>query len=340
MSAALTAASAVAPTSTPPSHSKINVAGYDGPTTFGEMKEMATFLAGAVATIPVVYRNRPPDIMSMMLHAQSLNIPVTTAMHNLVWDESIGKGAMTAQLMGALLIRGGVIWEPTFDPTKSCTVVLHRAGWKSFTSTWRIIEAVNAGIAGSYTWQFYADDMLFARALSRGARRIGPDLVLGFGYTLDELREIRSHEEPPVDDREPAPEVAAFLARVTADTPAARIQELAKEAESKKVNLAGEYAGRGQTLGDRLRDLWMAAVGRELEAKTAAADKAMAAEPPPPVVPGATAGTAAVQVPTTMSAAVLDAPAGEGDAGCGCPNARLVAGEGHDPAVCREGKGE
>lgn len=315
------------PSATP--HTPIDTAGYDGPTDIGQQIKMAEFLAKAVATLPVVYRDRPSDIFAVVLQARALNIPVMTAIHNLIWDEKIGKGAMSAQLMGALLLRGGVVYTPEFVPTKMCSMTFARPGRPGGRCEWSITEAIGAGIANSYTWKYYPDDMLFARCLSRGARRFAPDLILGFGYTIDELREMTT-DEPVDNDRQPDADVVEFLAQVTDDTPAAKIQELSKEAGSKRVNLAGKYAGNGQTVTERLHSLWLAATGREMDKMLAASDRAMNAEPPPApvlVVPGDAAGSAAVKPD------VRDAPAGEGNADCGCPTARLIAGQGHDPAV-------
>ncbi len=315
------------PVSVPPLN-RVDTSGFSGPFSYSDQREMAEFLAKAVATIPAVYRNRPADIFAGILQAQALNVPVMTALHNVVWDEALGKGALTAQLMAALLHRGGVGWTPRFgdDPKRGrfCEMVFTRHGKPAGDCKWELLEAVAAGIAGSHTWQYYTDDMLWARCLSRGARRFGSDLVAGFGYTLDELREIAA-DEPAGNDRAVAPDVAAFLAQVTDDTPAAKIQELTKFAARAKIGLADEYAGNQQTLAERLHTLWLAASARE---QAGSADKAMAA-PAPVVIPGAAAGSMATLPPAT------DSPAGEGDAGCGCPAARIIAGEGHDPDVCR-----
>lgn len=322
-----------APTATPPT--KIDVTGYDGPTDIAQQIQMAEFLSKAVATLPLVYRDRPADIFAVVLQARALNIPVMTAIHGLVWDEKMGKGAMTAQLMGALLLRGGVAFTHEFVPTKLCSMTFTRIdGRAGGTCDWRILEAINAGIANSYTWMYYPDDMLFARCLSRGARRFAPDLILGFGYTIDELREMSTEE--PDNDRAPEPDVVAFLAEITDATPAATIQGLSKKAVSKAVNIGGKYAGGGQTVTERLHSLWLGAVAREMEKTLSAADRAMAAGPAasPTSAPGAGAEPTLGAALTAAAAEVLNAPAGEGLAGCGCPAARIVAGDGHDPQVC------
>ena len=48
-------------------------------------------------------------------------------------------------------------------------------------------DAKRAGLLGKTSWQRYPEDMLFARALSRGARRFCPDALGGAIYTPEEL---------------------------------------------------------------------------------------------------------------------------------------------------------
>lgn len=60
----------------------------------------------------------------------------------------------------------------------------HMVGQSSFTLT----EAQAAGLAGKDNWKKYPSDMLFARALTRGARRYAPGIFGGSPvYTPDEL---------------------------------------------------------------------------------------------------------------------------------------------------------
>lgn len=64
-------------------------------------------------------------------------------------------------------------------------------GSASFT----IQEAQEAGLLGKNTWKKYASDMLFARAISRGARRFAPGIFGGSPvYTPDEL-DIETDED-------------------------------------------------------------------------------------------------------------------------------------------------
>jgi len=56
------------------------------------------------------------------------------------------------------------------------------------TSSFTIQEAQEAGLLGKDIWKKYAADMLFARAISRGAKRYAPGIFGGAAvYTPDEL---------------------------------------------------------------------------------------------------------------------------------------------------------
>ena len=54
-------------------------------------------------------------------------------------------------------------------------------------SAFTIQEAAAAGLATKQVWKSYPSDMLFARALTRGARRFCPDVFGGSVYTSEEL---------------------------------------------------------------------------------------------------------------------------------------------------------
>jgi hypothetical protein len=73
--------------------------------------------------------------------------------------------------------------EISFYNSKSPTEGMF-IGKSSFT----IQEAQEAGLLGKDNWKKYASDMLFARAISRGAKRYAADIFGGTAvYTADEL---------------------------------------------------------------------------------------------------------------------------------------------------------
>jgi hypothetical protein len=55
-------------------------------------------------------------------------------------------------------------------------------------SSFTIQEAQEAGLLGKDNWKKYPSDMLFARAISRGAKRFAPGIFGGTAvYTADEM---------------------------------------------------------------------------------------------------------------------------------------------------------
>lgn len=98
-----------------------------------------------------------------------------------------GKTALTTNLMASLLVKNGVIFEPVEWNSKKCTLRFTREG-REIEVSYTIEEAKQAGYTSKYNWQNMPKEMLKARALSRGARIIAPDIIQGM-YTEDELRD-------------------------------------------------------------------------------------------------------------------------------------------------------
>jgi hypothetical protein len=71
---------------------------------------------------------------------------------------------------------------------KICTIEWFENGRSTGQSSFTMSEAQNAGLTGKDNWKKYPSDMLFARAISRGARRHAPGIFGGSPvYTPDEL---------------------------------------------------------------------------------------------------------------------------------------------------------
>ena len=69
-----------------------------------------------------------------------------------------------------------------------CTLDWYENGKRRGQSGFTIREAQNAGLTSKDNWKKYPSDMLFARAISRGARRFAPGIFGGSPvYTPDEL---------------------------------------------------------------------------------------------------------------------------------------------------------
>lgn len=118
-----------------------------------------------------------------------------------------GRLSLSAKALGALLRKGGVKYTttedgmyvypdgttdstaPKADGTKPIdrrtTIVFHRDDMiETCSFTWK--DAEEQGLTTKDNWKRMKKEMLFARCLSKGANRIGPDLLLGL-YTVEEM---------------------------------------------------------------------------------------------------------------------------------------------------------
>ena len=81
------------------------------------------------------------------------------------------------------------VMAPKADGTKPIdrrtTIEFYRDNMTEITSfTWK--DASDQGLTTKDNWKRMPKEMLFARCLSKGANRIGPDLLLGL-YTVEEM---------------------------------------------------------------------------------------------------------------------------------------------------------
>ncbi len=97
-------------------------------------------------------------------------------------------------VLGANLIATLVKNDPRYDyrvkqaDNKVCILAWYEGGKAVGESSFTWEEATAAGLTGKQTWKAYASDMLFARALTRGARRYAPGIFGGAPiYTPDEM---------------------------------------------------------------------------------------------------------------------------------------------------------
>lgn len=96
--------------------------------------------------------------------------------------------------LGANLIATLVKNDPRYDyrikqaTGEACVITWYENGKASGESAFTMAEAQAAGLTGKQTWKAYPSDMLFARALTRGARRYAPGIFGGAPiYTPEEM---------------------------------------------------------------------------------------------------------------------------------------------------------
>jgi hypothetical protein len=100
-----------------------------------------------------------------------------------------GKVTIGANMIAALIRRHpDYDYEVTEHTDKVCSVKFFYKGKPAGTSTFTIEDAATAGLTKNPTWKAHPRNMLFARAISNGAKWYAPDVSAGAPiYTPDEL---------------------------------------------------------------------------------------------------------------------------------------------------------
>ena len=152
----------------------------------------------------------PEKAAAIILKGRELGIP---AMQSVAHIHAInGKLTCSAELMLALLARGGITWEWTKDGTddQEAAIEFRREGFASVTGrfamddakrietvSWENGEKKTVKLAEKEVWRNYPANLLRARAIANGARMIGPDLLTGMSYTPEELGATVDEEGTP-----------------------------------------------------------------------------------------------------------------------------------------------
>jgi len=155
-------------------------------------------MAKEIAPLATMFGLQPNQATIAMLTGYELGLGLMTSLRFVdVIKTSKGlQPALRAQAMEALINRSGVLDEFTTtdlvdkdgNPT-GCTVYMKRTNngmVKEYTSTFTHQDAVRAELIDKSNWKHYPTDMYYNRALSRCARRMCADVILGL-YTPDEI---------------------------------------------------------------------------------------------------------------------------------------------------------
>lgn len=105
--------------------------------------------------VPRALRDRPTDVLLVLLHGRQLGLPTTQALAQLYAIE--GSVVPSAQLQAALVMRAGHELRIEHSDVDSCTVAIRRAGtdyWQR--ASWTIAEARAAGLLDRWVQRWVA----------------------------------------------------------------------------------------------------------------------------------------------------------------------------------------
>lgn len=151
--------------------------------------------------VPKTLRGNPAACLAAIYTGRELGIGPMEALQKI--DVIDGRPSLSSELLVAMVRRaGGSITITEEHPGQSITVHGRHPAGDEMSVTFTIDDARTAGLVDKSNWKKYADDMLWARAVSRLCRRLFPDVISAVkAYTPDDLG---SSEWIPDDRPEPA----------------------------------------------------------------------------------------------------------------------------------------
>ncbi len=152
------------------------------PSTFDElMRQADMFVKSGLMPIEI---KTPQAAATIMLMGRELSIPPMQAFRGIYVVK--GKPTLSAQLMGALILRAGHSYHVDKSDGTRCIITFQRRGSKPYVHSFTMDDAKRADITGNPTWGKYPQAMLFSRCMSAGARICMPDVIAGM-YTPEEI---------------------------------------------------------------------------------------------------------------------------------------------------------
>ena len=199
-------------------------------------------------------------------YGQELGLPPFAAMNGI--DIIDGRPAPGAGLIAALIKR-----DPRYNyrvleaSAKGVTIEWTEDGQVVGETSFTVEDAERAGLTKKFNWKSYPEDMCFARALTRGARRFCGDVFLGSVYVAEELEPVEKpqnfgggHDALPAEDDSTESEdqvIDVDVAEVQPE-PIADSDSDATDSEEERPISAGDIAVMIRTAGDvtTLTPLW------------------------------------------------------------------------------------
>ena len=214
--------------------------------------------------VPGDYRGKPANIIAAALMGRSFGWDATTSMRMITVIS--GTAGLKPEAMLALIRkRGHHVSIEAHPDGRGVTVTGRRAdNGDTASASFTLEDAERAGLTRSSAWRSYPVDMCQWRAVARLSRSLFGDVVLGAGYTAEELGGDRAVpveviaepvlEAEPVDaevidvevfETDTLDELSTFAELIAGCPDITRLRELWREADA---------AGYLTDLEDALRD--------------------------------------------------------------------------------------
>ena len=150
------------------------------------------------ALIPQAYRGKPADAAICMMYGAEVGLPPMTALQRIIVIN--GKPTLDAQGMAALIRgRGHSIVGETSNTEAKVTGKRADNG-DTMTVTFTMDDAKRANLVKNGPWTQYPSSMLWARAVSKLARELFPDVLMGMSYVPEEVGGVAEPQTTIVDD--------------------------------------------------------------------------------------------------------------------------------------------
>lgn len=130
-----------------------------------------------------------------ILAGSELGFPPMASMMGI--DIVMGKTSLSADLMAALVKRDGKYnFRIIVHTANECTIEFYEGGKLAYTSHYTIEMARQAGLTEKPIWKQYPRNMLYARAMSNGAKVVCPERMAGVDVGDDLSVPVEAGESP------------------------------------------------------------------------------------------------------------------------------------------------
>ena len=159
-----------------------------------EQMKLAAELAETLCKTPLVpdaYRGKPAEGAVAIMAGATWGLDPIAALQNIFIVK--GTPSTYARTMAAVVMSHGHQIETIESSATKVVLRVKRKGSENWQKIeWTIERATLAGYTRSNPkYRTEPENMIYARALAEGSRRVAPDALLGMAYSTEELRDVQ-----------------------------------------------------------------------------------------------------------------------------------------------------